>query len=624
MVYLTAEGLSKDLGERILFEHIDLTIARGDKIALVARNGTGKTSLLKILAGVEEPDAGIVRLKKGVRLGYLSQEVDFDEDHTIQEMIDISSTRTLQVVRDYEAALEAQTEHFSTDNQRTLERATAAMDEAEAWDFERRLKEMLTRFDVTHFDQPISSLSGGQKKRLAIALALIQHPDILLMDEPTNHLDIDMIEWLESYLSRSKMSLFVVSHDRYFLDTVCNQIVEMDREQLQVYNGNYAYFLEKKAQLEEARQSEIDKAKQFVRSELDWMRRSPKARTTKSRSRIQAFYDTEEKAKSGRRESDLELSVKMTRIGGKILELKKINKKFDEKVILKGFDYTFKKGERVGIVGKNGTGKSTFLNLIMDLEQADSGKINRGDTIVFGYYSQEGLQLKADKRVIDVLKDVGDVIELANGKKVTASQLLNLFLFPPAMQHQPVSKLSGGEKRRLHLLTVLMLNPNFLILDEPTNDLDLITLNKLEQFLDDYNGCVLMVSHDRYFLDRLVDHLFIFEGDGHIRDFNGSYSEYRSELEENEKDEKKEQVKAEQPRQRTEQPKTKLSFKEKYEFEELEKEIASLEEEKVKLEEELKQTNDYEALSKATTRLGEVVETLNTKTDRWLELSEYI
>ncbi|MFT4876794.1 MAG: ATP-binding cassette subfamily F protein uup, partial [Bacteroidia bacterium] len=540
------------------------------------------------------------------------------------------SSHIMATIRAYEASLEAQTLDYNTETQRNFENASAAMDEADAWDFERKLKELLTRFTITDYDQQISLLSGGQKKRLAISLAILQNPDLLMLDEPTNHLDLDMIEWLEKYLSNSNMSILMVSHDRYFLDSVCNQIIEMTDGRLQNYSGNYAYFLEKKAEMEAASAAEIGKAQQLMKTELDWMRRSPKARTTKSKSRISSFYDTEAKAKSGKKTQDLELSVKMTRIGGKILELKKVHKSFGDNVILKGLDYTFKKGERIGIVGKNGCGKSTFLNMVMNLEQPDSGKINRGDTIVFGYYSQEGMKnLKPQKKVLDVMKDVAEVITLANGSKVTASQMLNLFLFPPQMQNQLVEKLSGGEKRRLYLLTVLMLNPNFLILDEPTNDLDILTLNKLEAFLADFGGCILLVSHDRYFLDRIVDHIFVFEGQGEIQDYNGSYTEYRLEQEKQAKKEKKAAKKetteaANEPVTAAAAPKTKLSFKEKYEFENLENEIENLEIEKVKLETDLAENaTDFDVISKATERLGTVIADLSAKGDRWLELSEF-
>jgi ABC transport system ATP-binding/permease protein len=626
MNYLNGENLSKDLGERILFKDLDISINKGDKIALVANNGTGKSSLLKILAHAEQPDNGIVRLRKGLRSAYLPQEPVFDEG-TIQNLIDHSSSHIMATIRAYEASLEAQTEDYNTETQRAFEHASAAMDEADAWDFERKLKELLTRFTITNYDQQISSLSGGQKKRLAISLAILQNPDLLLLDEPTNHLDLDMIEWLEKYLSNSNMSILMVSHDRYFLDSVCNQIVEMVDGRLQYYTGNYAYYLEKKAEMEAANASEIGKAQQLMNKELEWMRRSPKARTTKSKSRISAYYETEAKAKSGKKTQDLELAVKMTRIGGKILELKKVYKSYGDNVILKGLDYTFKKGERIGIVGKNGCGKSTFLNMIMDLEQPDSGKINRGDTIVFGYYSQDGMKhLKPEKRVIDVLKDVAEVITLANGATVTASQMLNLFLFPPQMQHQFVEKLSGGEKRRLYLLTVLMLNPNFLILDEPTNDLDILTLNKLEDFLADFGGCILLVSHDRYFLDRIVEHIFVFEGHGEIKDYNGSYTEYRLEQEEQAKQDKKDAKAAPLvlEKAKTEAPKLKLSFKEKYELETLEKELEDLETEKEQLESQLANNpSDFDIIAKASERLGIVLQEITTKSDRWLVLSEY-
>ena len=626
MNYLNGENLSKDLGERILFKDLDISINKGDKIALVANNGTGKSSLLKILAHAEQPDNGIVRLRKGLRSAYLPQEPVFDEG-TIQNLIDHSSSHIMATIRAYEASLEAQTEDYNTDTQRAFEHASAAMDEADAWDFERKLKELLTRFTITNYDQQISSLSGGQKKRLAISLAILQNPDLLLLDEPTNHLDLDMIEWLKKYLSNSNMSILMVSHDRYFLDSVCNQIVEMVDGRLQYYTGNYAYYLEKKAEMEAANASEIGKAQQLMNKELEWMRRSPKARTTKSKSRISAYYETEAKAKSGKKTQDLELAVKMTRIGGKILELKKVYKSYGDNVILKGLDYTFKKGERIGIVGKNGCGKSTFLNMVMDLEQPDSGKINRGDTIVFGYYSQDGMKhLKPEKRVIDVLKDVAEVITLADGATVTASQMLNLFLFPPQMQHQFVEKLSGGEKRRLYLLTVLMLNPNFLILDEPTNDLDILTLNKLEDFLADFGGCILLVSHDRYFLDRIVEHIFVFEGQGEIKDYNGSYTEYRLEQEEQAKQDKKDAKAAPLvlEKGKTEAPKLKLSFKEKYELETLEKELEDLETEKEQLESRLANNpSDFDIIAKASERLGTILQEITIKSDRWLILSEY-
>ena len=624
MNFLSGEQLAKNLGERILFEELDISINKGDKIALIANNGTGKSSLLKILAKEDEPDVGIVRYGKNIRVAYLSQEANFEDNQTIQELIDHSSSDVLSIIRSYESALNAQTDNFNTETQRVFNQATIKMDQYDAWDFERKLKEFLSRFNISDYNQPIDSLSGGQKKRLAISLTLLNNPDLLILDEPTNHLDLEMIEWLENYLNKSSISILMVSHDRYFIDSICNQIIELNQGKLQTYNGNYAYFLEKKHHLELAQATEIEKAKQLYKKELDWIRRSPKARTTKSKSRIGSFYKTEAKAKSGSKEKELQLSVKMTRIGGKILELKKVYKSYKDLIISKGFDYTFKKGERIGIVGKNGTGKSTFLDMIMGIEPADSGKINRGDTIVFGYYSQEGIKnLKPNKRVIEVLKDIADVITLANGSKVSASQLLNQFLFPPQMQNQQVSKLSGGEKRRLYLLTVLMKNPNFLILDEPTNDLDIITLNKLEAFLEDFGGCIILVSHDRYFLDKVVEHIFIFEGNGIIRDFNGSYTEYRLSLDtqKNNKNHTQNNLKKNEKKKET---KAKLSFKEKYEFENLEKEIEHLEKEKTELELLISEnSDDYEFVNEKAKILDQLIKDIDTKTDRWMTLSEY-
>ena len=626
MNYLSGESIAKNLGERILFEGLDISINQGDKMALVANNGTGKSSLLKILAKIDEPDTGTVRWGKNIRIAYLSQESTFDENQTIQELIDHSSTDVISIIRSYEDALEAQTNDFNEETQRAFEYASTMMDQYNAWDFERKLKELLHKFNVFQYDQPISVLSGGQKKRLAISLTLLSNPDLILLDEPTNHLDLEMIEWLEKYLTRSTISILMVSHDRYFIDAICNQIIELESGILSSYKGNYAYYLEKKALQEMTELSEINKAQQLLKKELEWMRRSPKARTTKSKSRISSFYHTEAKAKSGKHEKELDLSVKMSRIGGKVLELKKVYKSYDQLKIIQGFDYTFKKGERIGIVGKNGTGKSTLLNMIMGLELPDSGKINRGETIVFGYYSQDGANsLKNNKRVIEILKDIADVITLANGSVVSASQLLNLFLFPPSMQNQFVEKLSGGEKRRLYLLTVLMKNPNFLILDEPTNDLDILTLNKLESFLEDFGGCILMVSHDRYFLDKIVDHLFIFEGEGVINNFNGSYTEYRQKKDEPFINLNQKPTEISSIKEKKKDPRTTLSFKEKYEYESLEKEIAHLEKEKDTLEKLLaKKSSDYTFVTENASKLNEIIGAINQKTDRWITLSERI
>ena len=625
MVLLSAEGLSVDLGERILFKDLNIGISEGDKLAIVAPNGAGKSTLLKILSGVDEPDSGEVRFRNGTTFGYLQQEPDFEGSLTVQDVIDKVNTELGGVVKEYEDAVRSQS--IKPDEKR-LQAAINAMDHSGAWEYERHLKELLTRFKITSFDQLIDELSGGQKKRLAIAIVLLQDPDLLLLDEPTNHLDIEMIEWLEEYLQRSRKSVLMVTHDRYFLDAVCNRILELADSQLYVHKGNYAYFLEKKAERELVRSVTLEKDKQRLKAELDWMRRSPKARTTKSRSRITDFYDLKDKVSQGTSKSEIKLDVKQQRIGGKILELMKVRKSYGDLVILDGFDYVFRKGERLGIVGPNGSGKSTFLELIMGNEVQDSGKINRGDTVVMGYYTQEGMNFKPGLKVIEVLQEVAEVITLSDGKKVTASQMLNRFLFPPAVQHQKVDKLSGGEKRRLHLLRVLMLNPNFLILDEPTNDLDLETLDRLEEFLEEYMGCLILVSHDRYFLDKLADHLFVFEGGGVIKDFIGTYSELRvrqMEMEATIKNEASIQKQTQQMQQpaRTVNREKRLSYKERLEYEGLEKEIEQLELEKKNLEKELNAGgDDYATLTRISERIGQLMTEIDLKTNRWLELDE--
>lgn len=624
MNYLTGEKLSKDLGERILFQDIDISINEGDKIALIARNGTGKSTLLKILATVMPPDNGVVRLKKGLRWSYLDQNPSFESGYTIAELIQKNSHESLSIIQKYNDLLTKSQTHFDTQMQKELEQVTAEMDLNNFWDYDRQVTEMLSKLNITNLNQSIDTLSGGQKKRLAVALELIKNPDLLIADEPTNHLDVEMIEWLENYLKRSKQSLLIVSHDRYFIDNVCDKIIELENQQLYQFNGNYAYYLGKKAEQNEIESQSLDKTKKLFKSELEWMRKSPKARTTKSKSRIGDFYETEKIANSGKIDKNVQLSVKTTRIGGKILEMKKVYKAFDDLLILQGFDYTFKKGDRIGIVGNNGTGKSTFLNIIMEMEKADSGKINRGETIVFGYYSQQGMELKEDKRVVEVLRDVAESIEMADGSNLSASQLLNRFLFPPDMQHQFVSKLSGGEKRRLHLLMVLIKNPNFLILDEPTNDLDILTLNILEDFLNDFQGCLLLVSHDRYFMDKLVDHLFIFEGQGKVRDFNGTFTEYRLEAQVKLKKtptpiEKNAKISSKQ----IDRDKKSLSFKEQKEFEMIESELAKLEENKSAIENSLSDKElSFEKISTLSEELGKITQSIDHKTDRWLELSE--
>ncbi len=629
MIYLSAENLSKHYPDKLLFENLRFGLDEGSKTALIANNGTGKSSLLKILVGKDTPDTGEVYLRDGLKVGFLEQEPVFNHDITINELINGSHTEVLSVIRQYEKALEHQMREHNSSTQKAFDLASANMDKHDAWDYERRLKQLLDKFNVTDLNQKIGSLSGGQKKRLALALALLDNPDLLILDEPTNHLDIDMIEWLEKYLQQSSVTLLMVTHDRYFLDRICNHILEISDGKLYHHRGNYAYFLEKRTQREEVFKTEIDKAGKLMKRELEWMRRMPKARTTKSKSRIDNFYEIKAKASSGKKLRELRLEVKMSRIGGKILEMKKVYKSFGDIKIIQGFDHTFKKGERIGIIGKNGVGKTTLLNIITGKEKTDSGKVNVGDTIVYGYYSQEGLKLKEDKRIIDVLKDIAEVIEMGDGTKLTASQFLQHFLFPPEMQYTVVSKLSGGERRRLHLLTVLIKSPNFLILDEPTNDLDLLTLNKLEEFLANFGGCLIIVSHDRYFMDKLVDQLFIFEGDGKIRGFVGTYSEYRKELEETERQlkeqksagrKKDEQAKADKPKE-----KTKLTYKERLEYAQLEKEIAELEKEKGELGAAMNSdSSDYEALQKMSQRFGEVTTAIDEKTLRWMVLSEYV
>jgi len=621
MNLLSVEGLSKDYGERVLFENLSFGLSRGDKMALVANNGTGKSSILKIIAKKDTASAGEVTIRKGIQIGYLSQNSDFNESLTIQQLVDSAQTRVSDIIVQYEKAVENQTNNFSEINQNKVEELTLLMDQYSAWDYNRRIKQILNKFNITDLSQKVGKLSGGQKKRLSLSLLLIDEADILLLDEPTNHLDVEMIEWLEKYLSQQKITLLMVTHDRYFLENVCNHILELENGQLYHHKGNYSYFLEKRDERESNFDVEIQKAGKLMKKELEWVRRSPKARTTKSKSRLQSFDRIKEKANSGHKKSELKLEVKMSRVGGKILELKNIRKSYDELCILDGFDYTFKRGERIGILGSNGVGKSTFLNILTGKDKADSGKVNIGETIVYGYFSQGGIEVKEDKRVIEVLKDIADVIILANGSKVSASQMLEHFMFTPDMQYTYVSKLSGGELRRLYLLTVLMKNPNFLILDEPTNDMDLLTLNKLEEFLLDFKGCLIIVSHDRYFMDKLTDHMFVFKGNGVIQDFYGNYSDFREKRKEEEKELKS--VKKEKSSTVKKEKKGKVSYKEKYEYEQLEKEIDTLEKEKEELEESLlSPTISVEDIIENSKRLSEVINQIDEKSFRWMELDE--
>ncbi len=627
MHYLSAENLTKAYGIKPLFDNITFHVNEGDKIALVARNGVGKSTLLKILAGRETADSGKLWISKEIKVVLFEQEPVFQEGKTIAENIFLHDHPVLNAIRDFEALAESQDEQ-------AIMKAIEKMDELNAWDFDSNVKQILGKLNIHYLDQRMASLSGGQRKRVALARTLIDagfesgHV-LLIMDEPTNHLDIEMIEWLENYLSSQKVTLLMVTHDRYFLDAVCEEIWEMEQSNIYTYQGNYENYLEKKAARIENDLSSIDKAKNEYRKELEWMRKQPKARTTKSKSRIDAFYEVESRASKKIVDEQLQLQVKMTRLGGKVAELKKVNKSYGDKIILKGFDYTFAKGERIGVVGKNGVGKSTFLNMLQGLEQADSGKINIGDTVVFGNYSQDGLVWKEDLRVIEYVKLFAETFPLAGGGVLTASKFLELFLFSPEKQYTYLSSLSGGEKRRLQLLTILFTNPNFLILDEPTNDLDLPTLGVLENFMAEYQGCVLIVSHDRYFMDRLVDHLFVFEGDGMVRDFPGNYTQYRiAELAKEKQQDAKPAPAKEKPQEEiaTKQitPKRKLTYKEQRAFETLEKELPLLEKEKAILAEKMSGNISYDELQQHAQRLIAITNELEEKEMRWLALSEII
>jgi ABC transport system ATP-binding/permease protein len=625
MHYVSVENCTKSYGITPLFSNISFHIQQGDKIALIARNGTGKSTLLQILNGTETADEGKIWIHKDVTVALFTQEPKLNENDTVINNIFHLQNPVVQAIRNYEAAV-------IHNNEEELQTTLAKMDELGAWSYEAKVHQILGRLNIQNFDQQVNTLSGGQKKRVALAQTLIdigfeERHTLLMMDEPTNHLDVQMIEWLENYLSQEAVTLLMVTHDRYFLDAVCNEIWELERENLYTYKGDYDNYLEKKAARIENEQANIQKAKSEFRKELEWMRKQPKARTTKSKSRIDNFYDIKDKAHQKIEDNNMQLQIKMSRIGGKVLELKKIYKSYGDKEILKGFDYTFSKGERIGIVGKNGVGKSTFLNIIQGLEQADSGKVNVGDTIVFGNFSQQGLQFKDNVRVIEFVKNIAENFPLAKGGSISAAQFLELFLFTPEKQFTYVQSLSGGEKKRLQLLSILFSNPNFLILDEPTNDLDLPTLAVLENFLMDYPGCVIIVSHDRYFMDKLVDHLLVFEGDGVVRDFPGNYSLFRIDQQQKEAA-KKEEQKVEVVQQKlspTNVVKQKVSFKDKRDFELLEKEIPLLEQEKKELEIQLSIGNlDYESITKLSNRIGEIQALLEEKEMRWLELSEIV
>ncbi len=636
MHYVSVEGLTKSYGINPLFRNISFHINEGDKIALIARNGVGKSTLLRILAGQETADSGKHWINKDVTVALFEQDPHFEEDKTVLENIFHLQHPIITAIRKYEDAMESE-------DGMLIAEAIGEMEDLNAWDFESKVKQILDKLNVHHLKNPVSELSGGQRKRVALAKTLIdigfehQHT-LLMMDEPTNHLDVEMIEWLEQYLNQENVTLLLVTHDRYFLDAVCEEIWELERENMYVYTGDYENYVEKKAARIESELASIDKAKNTFRKELEWMRKQPKARTTKSKSRQDNFYEVEAKAKTKIEDAQLQLEVKMSRLGGKIVEMKKVYKSFGDKPILKGFDYNFSKGERIGIIGKNGVGKSTFMNVLQQLEPADSGKIVVGETIIFGNFSQQGLVIKEDMRVIEYVKTFAENFPLAKGGSLSAAQFLELFLFTPDKQYTYLSALSGGERKRLQLLTILFTNPNFLILDEPTNDLDLPTLAVLENFLSDYQGCVMIVSHDRYFMDRLVDHLFVFEGEGEVRDFPGNYTQYRLWLKENEKKENKWAVleSNKSKGQTTEEAvvataaiaeptKKKASFKEKREFEILEKEMPILEAEKQSVTEKMSTGNlGFEELQKLSDRMIAITQELELKELRWLELSEMV
>ncbi len=627
MTYLTVENLSKSYGLKPLIEDITFGLSQGDKTALVAPNGTGKSTLLKILAGNEVPDRGGVMIQSGIRTGYLEQEPELNPGLTIREYISEGNSDVMQIVQSYEQAVEDQSREYNDLTRDAFEKASAEMDAANAWDYEQRMEQILGRLSIYNLDQQISTLSGGERKRVALAFLLLDNPDLYILDEPTNHLDVDMIEWLEAWLAKSTSTLLMVTHDRYFLDRVCNHIIEMDGGKLYHHKGNYSYYLQKKAEREVVEKTGIAKAGQLLKKELEWMRRQPKARTSKSKSRIDAFYETEEIASKSTESREIELNVSMKRIGGRVLELEQVSKSYDETIILNNFSYSFNKGEKIGIIGKNGTGKSTFLKMITGEVAPDSGTIKTGTTIQMSHYRQDGIQIDENLRVIDVIKEIAEVIELADGNKISASRFLEHFLFTPEMQYTPVHKLSGGEKRRLGLMMVLIKNPNFLILDEPTNDLDLITLQKLEEFLLEFGGCLIIVSHDRFFMDKLVDHYFIFEGGGVIRDHHGTYIEYRNKKAAEDAELKKEErITAELKKEKktpVKKESNKLTFKERKDFQKLEKEIQNLETEQRLILEELNQGNLKAAqLQEKSERYGILNELIEEKTLIWLEMAE--
>ena len=625
MNYLSVENITKSFGDRVIFEDLVFGIDQGQKVAIVAKNGTGKTTLLRCLTGLDTCDSGRIVFRNDIRVAFMEQSEGMNGNHTILEEVFMHDLPELQAVKAYNLAMKS-------GNEEAISSSFEQLSELNAWDIEVRVEQILSVLKLDDTTQKIESLSGGQKKRVALAKVLVSEPDFLILDEPTNHLDLDMIEWLEEYLSKSKSTILMVTHDRYFLEVVCDTILEMEDKTIYKYKGNFSYFLEKKAEREEALASTIGKAKNQFKKELEWMRRQPKARGTKQKARIESFHEVKKVASQRINEDEIEIPVKMERLGTKILELHKIGKSFGDKKIIDDFTYTFKRQERLGIVGNNGTGKSTFLNMLLEKEPLDRGKVVTGDTVVFGYFNQELIKVDEDKKVIDVIRDIAEFIPLEKGRQMSAAQFLEQFLFSRDMHYNFVHKLSGGEKRRLKLMTVLMQNPNFLILDEPTNDLDIFVMSVLEDYLRSFQGCLIVVSHDRYFMDKMVDHIFVFEGEGAIKDIIGNYTEYRKQTALDSKRDKKasdaevviEPVKV---TQMTSAPveKKKLSFKEKMEYDSLEKEIEVLEEEKDNLTAILSDgTASNEQIMEAGMKLSKVVEALEAKTDRWLELAEFV
>lgn len=613
MNYLSVENISKSYGERVLFENLSFGINKDQKIAFVAKNGTGKTSILNIVAGRDTPDTGQVISRKGIYIAYLSQEENFNLNLTIEETIFATENKILPIIQQYEQALQ------NPEDTEAYQNAFELMDRHNAWDFETQYRLILSKLKLNDLNQKVGSLSGGQRKRLSLAILLINKPDLLILDEPTNHLDLEMIEWLEAFFKKEKITLFMVTHDRYFLERVCNEIIELDQGELYRYKGNYSYFLEKKEERIAQESSSVEKAKNLFKKELDWMRRQPKARTTKSKSRIDDFYVIKEQAKKRRKDHQVQLEINMERLGSKIVELHNLKKSFGELQILDGFDYVFKKGERIGIIGKNGTGKSSFLNILTKGEAVDGGKVVIGETVKFGYYTQSGIKIKEEQKVIEVIKEFGEEIPLTKGRRISAAQLLERFLFDRKKQYDFVEKLSGGERKRLYLCTVLIQNPNFLILDEPTNDLDVVTLNVLESFLLDFPGNLIVVSHDRYFMDKIVDSLFVFRGNGVIENFPGNYSDFRT-YEDSKPAEPSKKNTTEKPQK--ENTKSKLSYNEKREFGALEKDIEKLERKKKTIETLFNDsTMTPDEISEKSNELQEIISSLEEKEERWLELS---